>query len=67
MLFRSQIPGWTTLDVGVRYVLVVDQHPVTFRLGADNLLDKSYWASTFGGYLHQGAPRTIKASATFEY
>jgi iron complex outermembrane receptor protein len=61
------VPTWTRLDAGIRYVAVIDEHPVTFRLSAENLANKSYWYSAFGGYLYQGTPRTVKASVTFEY
>jgi iron complex outermembrane receptor protein len=61
------VPAWTRLDAGIRYVAVVDDHPVTFRLSAENLTNNSYWYSSFGGYLYQGTPRTVKASVTFEY
>jgi len=61
------IPAWTRFDLGLRYILVADSHPVTFRVSAENVANKGYWASAFGGFLVQGAPRTVKASATFEF
>jgi iron complex outermembrane receptor protein len=61
------VPAWTRLDAGIRYVAVMDDHPVTFRVSAENLTNNAYWYSGFGGYLYQGTPRTIKASVTFEY
>lgn len=61
------IPSWTRFDIGMRYVLVADTHPVTLRLSIENLDDRRYWSSVFGGYLTQGQPRTIKASTTFEF
>jgi iron complex outermembrane receptor protein len=63
----QRVPGWTRFDIGARYVLVTAGHPVTLRVSAENVADKGYWASAFGGYLVQGAPRTVKASATFEF
>lgn len=62
-----QIPAWTRLDLGLRYIVVTGDRPLTLRVSADNLLNRSYWASSFGGYLLQGLPRTVKASATFEF
>ena len=62
-----EIPAWTRFDLGVRYVLVTDRHPLTLRVAAENVGNKSFWYSAFGGYLVQGNPRTIKASATFEF
>jgi iron complex outermembrane receptor protein len=61
------VPTWTRFDAGIRYVAVIDDHPVTFRVSVENLANKSYWYSGFGGYLLLGTPRTAKASVTFEY
>lgn len=63
----QRVPGWTRFDLGIRYVIVADTHPVTLRLLAENVANRRYWASAFGGYLVQSAPRTLRASATFEY
>jgi iron complex outermembrane recepter protein len=63
----QKLPSWTRFDIGMRYVLVADTHPVTLRLSIENIDDRRYWASGFGGYLVQGQPRTIKASTTFEF
>lgn len=63
------IPGWTRFDLGARYVAVVGDKPVTFRASVDNVADKRYWASsfdTFNAALLQGAPRTIKLSASVD-
>lgn len=62
-----QIPAWTRIDLGARYVFVAGNHPMTFRVGVDNVANKAYWSSAFLGYLTQGAPRTLKTSLTFEY
>jgi len=61
------IPEWTRFDLGVRYVVVADGHPLTFRLSAENVADKAYWSSASGGYLTIGAPRTLKSSVTLEF
>lgn len=63
----QELPSWTRFDLGARYVLVADEHPVTLRLSAENIDNRRYWYSAFGGYLLQGSPRTVKASVTFEY
>lgn len=63
----QEVPAWTRLDLGIRYVLVADTHPITLRLSAENITNGSYWASAFGGYLLQGQPRTIRSSVTFEF
>ena len=64
---NQRVPGWTRLDLGIRYVVVADQHPVTLRLSTENVTNNRYWYSAFGGYLTQGVPRVYRASATFEY
>ncbi|MDE1918645.1 MAG: TonB-dependent receptor [Sphingomonadales bacterium] len=63
----QRVPGWTHVDLGLRYVAVAAKHPITFRVSVENIANTRYWASAFGGYLLQGTPRTIKSSLTFEY
>jgi iron complex outermembrane receptor protein len=63
----QKVPSWNRIDLGARYVAVFDQHPVTFRATVENVADKAYWESAYGGYLVQAEPRTVKASITFEY
>lgn len=63
----QDVPAWTRLDLGLRYVLVADEHPITLRVAAENITGEAYWSSGFGGYLVQGLPRTVRASATFEF
>ncbi|RDE05821.1 TonB-dependent receptor [Sphingomonas aracearum] len=63
----QELPDWTRFDLGARYVFVADEHPVTLRVSAENIDNRRYWYSAFGGYLLQGSPRTVKASLTFEY
>ncbi len=65
-----ELGGWTRFDVGARYVLVVQDKPVTLRVNVDNVANKRYWASsydTFSDALLQGAPRTFKASASIDF
>ncbi|EZP68510.1 TonB-dependent receptor-like protein [Novosphingobium resinovorum] len=63
----QELPDWVRFDLGARYVAVIGEHPVTFRMSAENIANRRYWSSAFGGYLLQGSPRTVKASMTFEY
>lgn len=62
-----QLPEWTRFDLGARYVVAVADKPVTFRFNVDNVANNSYWASSLGGYLVLGMPRTFKTSATIEF
>ncbi len=64
---RQRLDDWTRFDLGLRYILVADDHPVTLRVSAENVANRRYWTSAFGGYLLQGQPRTAKASITVEY
>ncbi|MFT4069212.1 TonB-dependent receptor [Paraburkholderia sp.] len=61
------IPTWDTVDLGARYATVLFGKPTTFRASVLNVANKSYWASTTGGYLTQGAPRTFLMSMTTDF
>lgn len=64
------LPSWTRFDLGVRYVALVGDSPLTLRAGVDNVANKRYWASAFDSFrpdLQQGAPRTFKASASIDF
>ncbi|MFM0642860.1 TonB-dependent siderophore receptor [Paraburkholderia bryophila] len=61
------IPTWDTFDLGARYAAVVFGKPTTFRASVLNVANKSYWSSTTGGYLTQGAPRTFLLSMTTDF
>jgi iron complex outermembrane receptor protein len=63
------LPAWTRVDLGARYVAVVADKPLTLRFGVDNAANKRYWASAFDSFgvgLLQGAPRTFKLSASID-
>ena len=64
-----ELDSWTRLDLGLRYVAVVGDMPLTLRFNVDNVTNARYWASAFdafGAALLQGAPRTFRMSASFE-
>ncbi len=64
------LDSWTVVDLGARYVFAAGDNPVTLRLTLDNVLDEAYWASAFDVFrpaLLQGAPRTVKASASISF
>lgn len=60
----QRIPDWTRLDLGVRYAAKAMSTPITVRASVENVFDDAYWASTGGGYLTLGAPRTLLLSIT---
>lgn len=65
-----QIPDWTRVDLGARYVAPIADRAITFRAGVDNVANRRYWASafdTFSQALLQGAPRTFKLSASVDF
>ncbi|MFP6561931.1 TonB-dependent receptor [Paraburkholderia sp. B3] len=61
------IKAWDTVDLGARYATTVFGRPTTFRANVLNVANKAYWASTIGGYLTQGAPRTVLFSMTTDF
>ncbi|MEE5086531.1 TonB-dependent siderophore receptor [Pseudomonas alliivorans] len=61
------IPTWNRFDLGARYTFNVAQKDITLRANVENLMNKDYWASTNGGYLTQGEPRTLKVSGTIDF
>ncbi|QDH24758.1 TonB-dependent receptor [Neokomagataea tanensis] len=62
-----RVPSWTRFDLGTRYTFLAERKPVTVRFGVENIANRSYWASSFGGYLLQGLPRTYKVSLTTDF
>jgi len=66
----KKIPGWSTVDLGLRYRMSMERHPVVLRLNVSNLFDRQYWSGSFSDNYPMatlGAPRTISASATMEF
>ncbi len=61
------LPGYATFDLGARYVTRVAGARTTFRLNLDNVGDKAYWLMAGSNRLIQGAPRTVKLGAQFEF
>lgn len=60
----TKLPAYTVFDMGLWYKLKT----VKLRLNIDNLFDKEYYARASGrAIVHPGAPRTLIASATFEF
>lgn len=64
------LDDWTRFDLGLRYVAVVADQPLTFRANLDNVGGAAYWASAFDSFrpdLQLGSPRTFKASVTYDF
>jgi len=62
-----KIPSWTRFDIGARLKTEVHGRPVTVRAAVENVADRAYWASAFGGYLTQGNPLTAKLSVSVDF
>ena len=67
----KQLPSWTRLDLGARYLTQVAGHDVTLRARVDNVADRSYWSSAVSsfnvGSLVLAAPRTVVVSAAIAF
>lgn len=67
----QEVPSWTRLDLGARYLTEVQGRVVTLRANVLNVADRNYWASVGGfpgsGYLVLGAPRTFMLSASVDF
>lgn len=72
---RLEVPSWTRLDAGLRYVTRATHNPVTFRLSVENVFNRSWWLSSsafanndaFGGFLSLSTGRTVMLSLTTDF
>jgi iron complex outermembrane recepter protein len=62
-----EISSWNTFDIGARYETSLFGRDTTFRASLLNVANRSYWSSAIGGYLTQGAPRTLMLSMTTNF
>jgi iron complex outermembrane receptor protein len=65
------VPSYNLFNFGVRYTPGGEQGRVTFRLYANNIVDKHYWSDTGASYgdsfLWLGAPTTVRLSAHYTF
>jgi iron complex outermembrane receptor protein len=65
------VPGYNLFNLGARYTPGGEQGRTTFRIFADNILNKRYWKDTGASYgdtfIHLGAPATIRLSASYRF
>lgn len=61
------ISPWNRFDVGARYSTRLFDHDTVLRATLLNVTNKAYWASSIGGYLTMGAPRTLLLSLTTDF
>jgi iron complex outermembrane recepter protein len=65
------VPGYNLFNFGARYTPGGEWSRVTFRIYAENVLNKRYWKDTGASYgdtfLHPGAPTTLRLSAQYSF
>ncbi|PDT80244.1 TonB-dependent siderophore receptor [Sinorhizobium sp. BJ1] len=64
----QEIPSWTRLDLGARYLTEINERPVTLQANVENVFDLDYWSGVASfGTISQGAPLTVKVSMTTDF
>lgn len=66
-LNEAWIPGYTLVNLGAAYQRDLYGHRTTFRVNAENVGNKKYWASTGTLFLAEGAPSVVKFSVSTEF
>jgi iron complex outermembrane recepter protein len=65
------VGGYNLFNLGARYSPGGEQGRMTFRIYADNILDKRYWKDTGASYgdtfIHLGAPATVRLSGQYRF
>ena len=65
------VGGYNLFNLGARYTPGGEHGRMTFRLYADNILDKRYWKDTGASlgdtFVHLGAPTTVRLSAHYTF
>lgn len=65
------VSGYNIFNLGARYSPGGEAGRISFRLYADNILDKRYWKDTGASYgdtfIHLGAPTTVRLSAHYTF
>ena len=66
-----QAPSYNKFDAGLKYLDRVGKSQATYRLFVENVFNKFYWrdvSQSFGAnMLYPGAPRIMRATATFDF
>jgi len=65
------VGGYNLFNLGARYTPGGENGRITFRVYADNILDKRYWKDTGASlgdtFIHLGAPTTVRLSAHYTF
>jgi len=62
----ATVAGFTLFDAGLRYETRLGGTRAIVRFNVDNIANRAYWLAS-ASYLTQGAPRTFKLGAQFEF
>lgn len=66
-----EVPSWTRVDIGARYIVDMGAKALTLRAGIENVFDRDYWESAGGypgaSYLVLANPRTYSLTATLDF
>lgn len=65
----KKLDSYTTLDLGVRYRMKLQENDMVWRVGVENVTNENYWSSveSYGSYIYQGQPRTLKVSMSYDF
>ncbi|MBM7344513.1 TonB-dependent receptor [Pantoea coffeiphila] len=65
----KKLDAYTTLDLGARYRMKVQDNDLVWRVGVDNVTNKRYWSGVESGgtYIYQGTPRQLKVSMSYDF
>lgn len=65
----KKLDSYTTLDLGMRYRMKVQQNDLTWRLAVENVTNEKYWSGveSYGTYIYQGDPRELKLSLSYDF
>lgn len=64
-----KLDSYTTLDLGMRYRMKVQENDLTWRLAMENVTNEKYWSGVESGgtYIYQGDPREVKLSVAYDF
>lgn len=65
----KKIDSYTTLDVGMRYRMKLNENDMVWRVAVENVTNEKYWANvdSTGTYLTQGDGRTLKVGVSYDF
>jgi len=64
---QAFIPGYTLFDVGAAYGRPFDGKETVFRITAQNVTNREYFAATGSNIISQGPPRIVKLSVSMRF